>query len=452
MRDFDEGDRLRRVHRFLRDHPEGVAATEIARRFLHVQDPRPSTAGPIVHALLSGDPRFVSIGTQLWAAEEDAPSDAASPEEGALLFGVARRSGTDPRAFLYGFLRVQNERESGSLVFVRRSGDRGDLPPSLERLARGAALAIFSAREPFRLLDPGGSLFSETTLRLRAWASGLFRAEEIRTPERLAAALGLRAVEGDDPLLEARLLRSIHARLLEIRGCPQPEEIACGSRDIPFLREGGEAFLADLPERPGVYRMRDGSGKLLYVGKSRSLRSRVESYFRGFAGLPEEKKDLVRRIARIETEVVGSEAEALLREWRSIRRKRPPYNEKIEVRAEPSSLVRGKNLVLFLPSTDARCVTLFLLRADGAMRRLRARRNARRVERLAGEIEQFFRGEGGTREEGAYALLSRWIEEERDRLTLVDAARHADAGDLLRVVRECLADPEVASGKRVDRI
>ncbi|MBM3321780.1 MAG: nucleotide excision repair endonuclease, partial [Candidatus Eisenbacteria bacterium] len=428
-------------------------ATEIARRFLRVQDPRPSTAGPIVRALLAEDPRFVSIGTQLWAAApEDAASDSASYGEEALLFGVAKRSASDARAFLYGFLRVQSERETGSLVFARRRGDRGGLPPPLERLARGATLAIFRAREPFRLLDPGGSIFSETTLRLRAWASGLFLAEETRTPESLAATLGLRATEGDDPLFEARLLHSIHARLLEIRGCPEPEETASGSGCIPFLREGGETFLAGLPDRPGVYRMRDRSGKLLYVGKSRSLRARVESYFRGFAGLPEEKKDLVRLVARIETEVVGSEAEALLREWRSIRRKRPPYNEKIEVRAEPSPVVRGKDLVLFLPSTDARCVTLFLLRADGAMRRLRARRNATRVERLAGEIERFFRGEGGTREEGGYALLSRWIEEERDRLTLVDASRHADAGDLLRVVRECLADPDVASGKRVDRI
>ncbi|MBM3321392.1 MAG: hypothetical protein FJY73_12020, partial [Candidatus Eisenbacteria bacterium] len=79
MRDLGEGDRLRRVHRFLRDHPEGVQATEIARRFLRVQDPRPSTAGPIVRALLAEDPRFVSIGTQLWAAApEDAASDSAS--------------------------------------------------------------------------------------------------------------------------------------------------------------------------------------------------------------------------------------------------------------------------------------------------------------------------------------------------------------------------------------
>ncbi|MFH1680916.1 MAG: nucleotide excision repair endonuclease [Candidatus Eisenbacteria bacterium] len=453
MSSFGNSDLLERVHHFLREHPEGVPSTEIARRFLHVQDPRPSSAGPVVDSLLGGDPRFSLIGTQMWAAAPDeTPSGSAGSGEGALLFGVARRSETDPRAYLYAFLRTQEGVESGSLVFVRRLGAADTPPARLADLARGARLVVFYSRAPFRALEEPARVFFVSTLRLRAWASGFLEGKEVRTPALLAARLGLPVKEGEDPLLEARLLRAIHERLLETRGLPPADTDRAASREVPFLREGGEELLADLPDRPGVYRMHGRTGELLYIGKSRSLRSRVESYFTGFSGLSDDKKELVRRIAEIEVDVLGSEAEALLHEWRSIRKKRPPYNEKVEVRAEPSPVVRGKNLVLFLPSTDERTATLFLLRADGAMRRLSARRNAKRLNRLRDALLGFFRGEGGIREPGAYALLSRWIEEERDRVTLVDVARHPDPGDLLRVVRDCLHDPDVASGKRIDPI
>ena len=173
---------------------------------------------------------------------------------------------------------------------------------------------------------------------------------------------------------------------------------------------------------------------------------------RGDEALPPAKKELVRRVARIDIRVLGSEAEALLEEWRGIRAGRPPYNEKIEVRMDPSPLVRGRDLVLFLPSTDEGSVTLFLLRADGALRRLRARRNPKRPARLLDEIARFFRGEASRREPGAYAILSRWIEERRDEVTLLDAGRARDEGDLHRLVLCCLRDPEIASGKRIDPV
>jgi excinuclease ABC subunit C len=84
--------------------------------------------------------------------------------------------------------------------------------------------------------------------------------------------------------------------------------------------------LRHLPDRPGVYLMKGGEGEVLYVGKAKSLRSRVRSYFG--AGYAESLKtrELVRRIEDLETIVVSSEAEALILENNLIKEHRPRFN------------------------------------------------------------------------------------------------------------------------------
>jgi excinuclease ABC subunit C len=89
-----------------------------------------------------------------------------------------------------------------------------------------------------------------------------------------------------------------------------------------------EPRLKTLPAKPGVYLFRDANGEVLYIGKAKSLRPRVRSYFqsgdsrRGVA-------DLARRIADLEVIVTGSEAEALHLEQTLVKRHRPPFNVRL---------------------------------------------------------------------------------------------------------------------------
>jgi excinuclease ABC subunit C len=84
-------------------------------------------------------------------------------------------------------------------------------------------------------------------------------------------------------------------------------------------------YIASLPRRPGVYRMFGADGELLYVGKARSLKDRVGSYFAG-GNVQPKVQALVRQISAIEVTVTNSETEALLLEYNLIKAHRPRFN------------------------------------------------------------------------------------------------------------------------------
>ena len=91
------------------------------------------------------------------------------------------------------------------------------------------------------------------------------------------------------------------------------------------MRENLEGKLRTLPRGSGVYLFRDGSGDVLYVGKAKSLRSRVRSYFqRGDTRFG--SAQLAERIADVEVIVTQTEAEALHLEQNLVKRHRPPFN------------------------------------------------------------------------------------------------------------------------------
>jgi excinuclease ABC subunit C len=93
-------------------------------------------------------------------------------------------------------------------------------------------------------------------------------------------------------------------------------------------RERLASLLDRLPDKPGCYLFRDRRGVIVYVGKARSLRKRVRSYFRPSAlrQATPKLRSLIRSVADIETLVVRNEAEALLTEGRLIKENRPRYN------------------------------------------------------------------------------------------------------------------------------
>ncbi|WP_353216760.1 excinuclease ABC subunit UvrC [Sandarakinorhabdus sp.] len=99
-------------------------------------------------------------------------------------------------------------------------------------------------------------------------------------------------------------------------------------KDVPDLDRGVEtirAVVKTLPIKPGVYRMLDASGEVLYVGKARALKNRVTNYTQ-VTRLPRRLQRMVSQTRAMEIITTNSESEALLLEAQLIKRYRPAYN------------------------------------------------------------------------------------------------------------------------------
>jgi excinuclease ABC subunit C len=135
--------------------------------------------------------------------------------------------------------------------------------------------------------------------------------------------------------------------------------------DAPDLEAGVAAIrevLKTLPVRPGVYRMTDVKGDVLYVGKARSLRNRVTNYTQ-VARLTKRLSRMVSQTRGLQIVTTNNEAEALLLEAQLIKRYRPPYNVLLrDDKSFPFILLREDHAFPACSSTAARGGSRAILR------------------------------------------------------------------------------------------
>ena len=86
-----------------------------------------------------------------------------------------------------------------------------------------------------------------------------------------------------------------------------------------------KAFLNTLTQRPGIYKMFNAQGEIIYIGKAKNLKNRVSSYFKTQSASLKQQT-MVTKVAAIEVTVTHTEAEALLLESQQIKQHLPRYN------------------------------------------------------------------------------------------------------------------------------
>ena len=95
----------------------------------------------------------------------------------------------------------------------------------------------------------------------------------------------------------------------------------------PLVERLGKKFFRKIPARPGVYKMHDATGNLIYVGKAKNLRQRLRSYrVANPERMPRRHLRMVREVTRIDFDLCPNESAALAHEARLLRRLKPKFN------------------------------------------------------------------------------------------------------------------------------
>jgi hypothetical protein len=95
----------------------------------------------------------------------------------------------------------------------------------------------------------------------------------------------------------------------------------------PLVQRLGKRFFRKMPARPGVYKMRDAQGNIVYVGKARNLKQRLRSYrVANPERMPRRHLRMVRAVTRIDFDLCPNETAALAHESKLIRRLKPKFN------------------------------------------------------------------------------------------------------------------------------
>jgi DNA polymerase-3 subunit epsilon len=196
-------------------------------------------------------------------------------------------------------------------------------------------LAYECARIGIELSFPDDGL--DTIALARRYLTGMRRARL----DRLAAALHVPVATRHRALADARITAQCFVLLLARAmedGCETLDDLRQAldghstlRTSLPPARPTGGMYLnpawrQNFPSKPGVYLMKDEHGEVIYVGKAKSLKDRLASYYNQPLGYTRKMDGLLQSVRDIETRVLGSELEALLVESRLIKQLQPRYN------------------------------------------------------------------------------------------------------------------------------
>ncbi len=129
--------------------------------------------------------------------------------------------------------------------------------------------------------------------------------------------------------------------LLEFLKTLEADGLTTLAKVLDYQKRGGKRYanfkipfpehrVSSFSQQPGVYLMRDEKGDILYIGKAKNLRKRLQSYFTNLLRQPSKVQELMHQVVDIETRVLGSELEALLEEAHLIKLHQPYYNRQIK--------------------------------------------------------------------------------------------------------------------------
>jgi len=350
-----------RLYNYLRERPEGATTEELVPVVFH--SGANEVAARVVYTLLSEDPRFVvhdpegrwflnqaDVDSQLLAetafvvvdlettsvgrgAEQIIEVAAARVRSGRVIAEVSqliRPEGSVP-PFVVGLTGIDD-------AMLTDQPTIEEAWPKFHEFLGDDVLVAHNARYDLGFLQAaarryGGRAIANPVLCTLKLARRLLPDLPRRGLDSLAGHFGVVVRDRHRALGDVRMTVEVLYQMLELldqRGLKRLGEALAlqdqASDGRPFASFLPRDTVSQLPEEPGVYRLYDQHGELLYIGRARNLRERVSSYLSNAVGHREKTLELIRRAHQVRVEVLGTELEASLTEASAIRSERPPFN------------------------------------------------------------------------------------------------------------------------------
>jgi len=365
-----------KLHSYLTAHQAGADARELLALLFSGAGSDPELGTRIISGILGGDPNFMfDAVTGLWSLSRastlrvpldqadfvvlDLETASGRPTPGSIIeIGAYRMRG---RQILEPFQSLLKPRmriprfvarlTSISDEMVAAAPPVEDVLPRFRAFMGDAVMVAHNAQFDHAFLDFefrrlfGIGLLNPVLCTLRM-ARRLLPSLRRRRLELLAEHFGLSTAGRHRGLGDARMaaeLLSIFLEMASQMGMNRLDRLldhySRGVAGRRIERHVAPEVVAAIPQRPGVYLMRNQDGDLLYVGKATRLRDRVGSYFNGHSHVSGKIAELVNHVWQIETRPMRSALEAALVEARLIRELKPPYNRMLKS-AAPAWFIR----------------------------------------------------------------------------------------------------------------
>lgn len=349
------------IQKIIRQMAQPLSAHEIARDIIRLANVKPEQASSIVDSLLEGEKGFYKVDDGRWSYRPD-----SRPEALRFIFcKVFSSSNLFSRDMDVRLAEFSNFKIHPTLIFTAPSPTlitALNAPVLMDGI--GAQLTHLRQWLPFDF-TLGNPIFLLTKLLPKFFPGAIIRSEEdisriFGQSAYSDASHDLRfAAFVEQCLFTLELLREKN-----IESISALEEFYFGDlQRIDYAQYAfGVDFIPNLPEKPGVYVMKDRDGKIIYVGKSRNLKRRLRSYLIETDQLELKLQKIRQNLYDIEIRYTGSDLQALLLEQELIQSLAPEINRQKQIQARPFRKKERYGRILLLPHFLDNTAALVLFR------------------------------------------------------------------------------------------
>ncbi len=471
-----------KIYAYLKSQKAGAASKEIVEQVLKIKGASLPISEKLIQTAISGDRRFAVDEHRLWK--------------------VIEKGGTpisDAEFVFLSLLTIDTPEKSRIIVEISAQILRGDkivdrfhtlvnpgslliqamhLPADFAQEAKGGiplekAVRLFSnfagdgiligydihssINQLNAVLNKSNEMIENPPLCLKLLAKKLIPNLQPKSINDIAAFFKLPVVDTRRTETEVCAAAEIFSRCRELL---QEQEFSTIEEVLAFQYPDIDAvdfskyafdrgFLWAIPQRPGVYKMKNKNGDVIYVGKAKNLKVRLNSYFWNTSDRLQKITDLLDQMYTIEYEETGSELAAMVREFRLIQQYRPGLNQQLEVHERTARYGNLKNFIVILPSSIEESLELFFVKDGLPLQRyeiLRDAVNFSGVERILDTNIQ----DGNTLTEiemGEMEIVLSWVEANKDRVNYINMDTVSGKEACLKLLKDYLHDEETPQKK-----